>query len=268
MTRKANDFQVLKTVSDGVTAIDATSSYRFSAHTHDQFGIGLIIDGAQESWSGRGLVEAASGDIITVNPGEVHDGRPVQGRPRSWRMLYFEPAVVGAMFEAITDGARSGLELAHPVLANSGMEAPFRQLHLAVTGQPPAADLAKDEALLAIIAALSGLRVQSEDAHPSVARAVEQLRDDPARDVSLADLAATAGLNRFQILRAFRRAMGLTPRAFLIQQRLQLARRLIRTGCTPADAAAAAGFADQSHLTRLFRRTFGITPGRLAAAAR
>lgn len=44
---------------------------------HDQFGIGLVERGAQKSLSGRGMVEAEAGHVITVNPGEVHDGIPL-----------------------------------------------------------------------------------------------------------------------------------------------------------------------------------------------
>src|SRR3546814_9824655 len=67
-----------------ITVVDAHSDRSFARHAHDTFGIGLITEGAQRSWSGRGAVEAACGQLITVNPGEVHDGKPV-GPARSWR---------------------------------------------------------------------------------------------------------------------------------------------------------------------------------------
>ncbi|MNW13279.1 Virulence regulon transcriptional activator VirF [compost metagenome] len=59
----------------------------------------------------------------------------------------------------------------------------------------------------------------------------------------------------------------MTPHAYQIQRRLLLARQLIRRGMTLADAAAASGFADQSHMTRLFVRTYGVSPRRYALAA-
>src|SRR5689334_12779207 len=78
----------------GVEAMHATTARSYPRHTHDQFGIGLVTDGRHASWSGVGQVEAGPGDFICVNPGEVHDGHGVAGRPRSWKILYFEPAVV------------------------------------------------------------------------------------------------------------------------------------------------------------------------------
>jgi AraC-like DNA-binding protein len=94
--------------------------------------------------------------------------------------------------------------------------------------------------------------------------AIQALQDDPARPVTLAALASLSGLSRFHFLRSFARATGLTPHAFQVQARLHLARRLILAGQPLADVAAEAGFADQSHLTRLFARSYGMPPGRYA----
>ena len=60
--------------------------------------------------------------------------------------------------------------------------------------------------------------------------------------------------------------LGITPHAYLIQSRARLARAMLASGLPIADAAAEAGFADQSHLTRAFARQFGITPGRSTQA--
>jgi hypothetical protein len=60
----------------GIYTMQADSSRTFARHSHEEFGVGLIVRGAQRSCSGRGMVEAGPGDIIMVNPGEVHDGQP------------------------------------------------------------------------------------------------------------------------------------------------------------------------------------------------
>jgi AraC-like DNA-binding protein len=86
------------------------------------------------------------------------------------------------------------------------------------------------------------------------------LREDPARAMSLEELAEVAALSKYHLLRVFQRAFGLTPHEYQMQLRLARARRLIEQGRPISFAAYDAGFADQSHLTRRFRDYFGLTP--------
>jgi AraC-like DNA-binding protein len=91
---------------------------------------------------------------------------------------------------------------------------------------------------------------------------VRHLLDDRfPEDLSADDLAAAVGLSRFQVTRRFQLAYGMPPSAYLRQVRLRDARRRLATGEAIGTAAVSSGFADQSHLTRWFRRTYGITPG-------
>jgi AraC-like DNA-binding protein len=89
----------------------------------------------------------------------------------------------------------------------------------------------------------------------------DRLADDPLNAPTLSDMAKMAGLSRYQLLRRFERVYGLPPHAWLLGQRAERARALIRDGSSLAGAAASAGFSDQSHMTRIFVRQFGFTPG-------
>ncbi len=71
-----------------------------------------------------------------------------------------------------------------------------------------------------------------------------------------------AGLSPFHFLRSFREQVGLPPAAYQTHRRVAAAKRLVRNGCSIADSAAEAGFADQSHLSRHFQRIVGTTPGK------
>lgn len=252
-------------VVPGVMAVEATSRHAFPKHWHDQFGVGIVLAGAQRSLSGRGMVEAGAGDLITVNPGEIHDGAPIGEAGRTWRMLYFDPPVIAA---AVSDVARpAAAEFVSPALSHPGMAVLFGRLYAAMTSEATGT-LHREELTLALAAGLLGAPevVASRAAGAPIDRARSLIDDAPARTVTLAALAGAAGLSRFQVLRGFVRATGLTPHAYLMQRRIALARRLIAAGTGLAEAAAASGFADQSHMTRLFARTFGVSPGRYAAA--
>ena len=90
---------------------------------------------------------------------------------------------------------------------------------------------------------------------------LDYLEENFAEDCALADLAVLAGINRFNLLRAFQRCVGLPPHLYQTQLRLRHARRLMLAGEAPAMAAVAVGFTDQSHLIRKFKAAYGVTPG-------
>ncbi len=87
-------------------------------------------------------------------------------------------------------------------------------------------------------------------------------------NISVDALAKLTGLSRYYLIRAFRAEYGLPPHAYANQLRLIEARQLLASGATPADAASTSGFYDQSHLNRLFKKTYGMTPGQNAATQR
>lgn len=259
---RQHSIELLPITVAGVEAVNANSDISFGRHTHDQFGIGLMDRGGQKSLSGRGYVESNAGDVITVNPGEVHDGTPLGGS-RAWRMLYFDTELFNQCFIDISEGKFASGEFALPVLKNVGIAKIFNQLYQAIiSGNGDVKNLAADEALLILTNALAQIpRIQIKTPIKGVLYAKEKMDDAPGSAISLTELAAIAGLGQFTFLRAFAHYSGMTPHAYLLQRRLSLVRKLIRGGMDLVDAAIAAGFSDQSHMNRLFVRSYGYTPG-------
>ncbi len=244
----------------GIAAMTLISDHRFPRHSHDELGIGIMLSGAQRSWSVVGQVEARAGDVIMVNPGEMHDGAPVGGA-RGWRIIYIDPALVAPAVAEENEGREL---VVRPVARDRRLAANVAGL-FASLGAPVSDPAASEEKLLACMMRISERHCvdgpHPAPGSPSVARAVQRLDDAPADNPSLADLAAESGVSRFQLLRGFAREVGTTPHAYLVQRKARVARRLLASGRAPAEAAAIAGFADQSHMTRAFVRHFGITPG-------
>jgi AraC-like DNA-binding protein len=257
------------TCAPGVAAFSLASDRAFPRHAHDQFGIGVIAEGAHRSWSGRGEVEARAGEVITVNPGEMHDGAPLAGAARRWRMLYVDPAIVSATCGAMCGGGPA--EFARPAAAAPRVAACFAEAFAQATA-PGSGSLATEEAvtrlILAALADLGPAPPRPVAAVPVIARAKTRLDDVPAEAITLAELAALCGLTIPQLLRGFSRTLGITPHAYQMQRRVRLAQAEIARGVTLAEAAAAAGFADQSHMTRAFSRQLALPPGRYRAALR
>ena len=82
-----------------------------------------------------------------------------------------------------------------------------------------------------------------------------------------AELEAVSGVDRFALTRQFRAGLGTSPYRYLMMRRLDRARRLMLARRPLADIAADCGFADQSHMSRQFKRAYGVSPGRWLAAA-
>lgn len=90
----------------------------------------------------------------------------------------------------------------------------------------------------------------------------DYIESNLAADMRIEDLAALAGMSRFHFARVFRATVGTTPHRYVLERRLERARSLLKTTeVAVRDVALTTGFADQSHLTRLIKRRFGVTPG-------
>jgi AraC-like DNA-binding protein len=261
---RTGQFRMQRCAIEGVEAVEADTAHSFGRHTHDQFGIGVIIRGAQKSASGRGPVEAGPGDMITVNPGEVHDGHPIDGERRSWRMLYFDPSVIAQAVWDIGEGRPNDFVFSQPVMSDRSAAQRLLPVYAAMTQMRET--LEPETGFLQLVASLMDRQGASRFVPPSIAHAKALLDDDPAAATTLTDLAAASGLSRFQVVRAFSQVTGMTPHAYLVQRRIRAVRRMIAKGTPLADAAFAGGFADQSHMTRAFVRAYGITPGAYALA--
>ena len=263
-----NDFRAIRCALSGMEAVVASSSHSFARHTHDQFGFGVIERGGQLWRSRRGEVEAGPGSVISVSPGEVHDGDPVGSAGRTWSMLYVDPALVAHAASGISHDAGASFEVPQPAIQSSNLYHHFEMLFRAVT--TGANDMRCEELLLTLLARIGNHRKADVPIpmHPQVAQARALIDDDPCSAISLSDLAELGDLSRFQILRSFKSAVGLTPHAYLVQRRIELAKRLITSGNTLAHAAVSSGFADQSHMTRAFISRYGLRPGSYARVAR
>ncbi len=215
--------------------------------------------GGQVSASGRGQVQALSGQIITTNPGEVHDGMPIEHCARSWRMVYVTPE---GMAELVGE---PGVELSRPVLDDAQLQQAFNLVFQHWDDTPKADEKNMLEELLTQACGLLVQRYSCKslpDVSPtSVSRVREVLLDRLDSPPALAELAGLAGLSRYQLVRHFSKTYGLPPFAWLQQHRLSRAQMLIARGTTLLDAALSSGFSDQSHLTRAFARYRGFTPG-------
>lgn len=267
-TLPSHESRVFASPWAGVYCTDITSDRHYGRHWHTDYGLGLLARGAQTSASGRGKVDAYAGDLITSNPGEIHDGQPIGATSRRWRMVYLEPGLIGSV-SSDPQAARQ-VEITRPVIKDGRLSAILQQLlnrierWNALPVSAAADVLACEESLVLTCSFLLGRHttaVQCRPAHADLTHVRDRLADDLLDPPTLTEMATMTGLSKYQLLRRFHSVYGVTPHAWLLLQRAERVRGLIRHGADLALAAVSCGFADQSHMTRIFARHFGFTPG-------
>ena len=233
----------------------------FDLHRHDTYALGVTMRGVQ-TFRYRGEQRySLPGRVIVLHPDELHDGGAATDDGLVYRMLYLEPSVLFQCLEA----ARIGLPFVdEPVIEDNR----FAGLLLAALGE---LDRELDELFVDdFVSQLADGLVQharlpqrplGSIAWGQAKAARDYLEAHVTRGVSSQDLERITGLDRFALARHFRAAFATSPHRFLLMRRLQQAKVMIGQGEPIAEVAAATGFADQSHLTRHFKKAFGIAPG-------
>jgi AraC-like DNA-binding protein len=250
----------------GLERVEACfARHAFAPHRHDTYAIGVTLQGVQ-AFDYRGAAQrSTSGQAFVLHPDELHDGRAGSDSGFRYRILYVDPALIG---EAL--GGRRVLPFVRDAVSND------RRL-LAAIGAAladfdlPLEDLQHDQIVAGLAQALAEAdrSVPQRPPSPPDRRAMRCARDHLdagfARTVRSTELEAITGLGRYALARQFRACFGTSPYRYLVMRRLDRARALLAAGTPLCEAALAAGFADQSHLSRHFRRAYGLAPGRWVA---
>ncbi len=257
-----------------VQVISAKNNQRTWSVYHETYAIcsiegfqsedGLPCSGASEWVYRRRVNHSPARTLSLMEPGEIHHN-PRPSPPCDFSVLLIDPGLLGRI--ALEAGGVANPHFCGAVLDDPRLYGNFIEFHRALTQRTSLLHL--QSLFVNCIGAL--LCSSCEKNLPSLAypgrRRLEWARDFLVEhfeeNVAIEQLAQIAGLSRFHFLRAFTREFGLPPHAFQIRLRLERIRMLLRSGF-PIQAVEA-GFADQSHLIRHFRRAYGVTPGQYAA---
>ena len=243
------------------------STHSFARHTHDRYAIGVIEQGALTFSYRKQKWVASAGQINLVIPGEAHNGAAADKNGWSYRMFYLEPEWL-AQVAAEMAGRETGLPFFAPgVIIDNELAKQIRKLHMAMEeNRIPLME--RESRLLKIL----GLFIHKYSDRRLTLRepgqengAVKQVREyieaKYAENVSLQELASLCNLSPYHLIRVFEKSVGVPPHIYLKQVRVRHAREWLTQGYSAAFSAQEAGFADQSHLSRQFRRIIGMAPG-------
>jgi AraC-like DNA-binding protein len=235
--------------------------HAYPSHTHDTWTLVIIDDGAVRYDLER-HEHGALRSLVTLLPPHVpHDGRAATPAGFRKRVLYLDESLFGADLV--------GAAVDHPATRDELLLRRIGQLHR--TLERPGEALEAQSRLALVVDRLCG-HLKAGSAVPvrpdrSVARRLRELLDARVPDgLSLNEAARLLQAHPTHLVRAFTREFGMPPHLYLTGRRVDMARRMLLAGMRPADVATAAGFYDQPHLTRHFRRMLGTSPARYAHA--
>jgi AraC-like DNA-binding protein len=254
---------------DGLELLRATvRQFAFHPHAHEEFFIALTEDGlATPTYRGDSHV-IGPGDLIVLNPEEPHAGGPPGHAVWTYRALYPHPDLMRGLMAEFAKVRPAMPEFGVDVVRDRDIAAGLRHFHR--LAERPESSLLEREAYL--VEALV-LLVGRHAAHPraprppgrepaAVRRSREYLQEHAAENITLQALARFSGLSAYHLCRVFGQTVGMTPHAYQTQIRVRRAKSLLYAGLPITTVAAEAGFYDQAHLTRHFKRIVGLTPGR------
>ena len=247
----------------------------FVAHAHEEYAIGVVLTGCGRLQHALGADEHPAGSIVVIPPGVAHAGAPADNSRFCYRMMYLptvylEQAAKDAGWRGGTRPWFPRFTVFDPEIARR-LEQVLSRLESVHDNPervtPHLAALLRDFTCRHAVAWTSDV-VASAVASPEVQAVRASIQRTYAKPQSIEGMSRLSGLSPFYLIRAFRRAYGLPPYMFVEHLRVHHARRLIEQGESIVNAALESGFSDQSHLTRRFKRTFGITPGVIARRSR
>lgn len=253
--------QILKTIS--FENIKTTDEH-FSTHFHDTYTVGITYTGVLKSYSHNKHVDFYKNSVRINNPGDVHGGTS-----QSWSHANFYPTVeiMSSIYEEIYYEKRTPYFSKH-IIEDALL---YQKLHHFFVPY-----FLKEDSLIIesnLMDALSYLVIHysSSSKHIDniyndkkiVKNTYELICDSIETNFSLDILAQHSNLSKFHFLRLFKKEFGMTPHHFIINERINKANRLIKSGMSISQASLEVGFNDQSHFTRNFKKLYGYTPSKL-----
>ena len=237
--------------------------HTYPVHTHDGYSIIGLKTGSKWFETNGERVRVDAPGIAVANPGTPHGCCPVNG-PWSHRTWYISADLMADI--AGTDG-ESPPDFAGSVIDNPELAARLRAVH---EQDPSTSPLEWQSEVLGALQTLAESHLDPDRRRPTPQGSVSKHRMGVYEPLLLANLSGPApdlkfladkgGVHVNQVIRDFRQVHGLTPGEFLRMKRLEHAKQILGAGYNLTQAAMDAGFSDQSHFSRMFRRAYGMTP--------
>ena len=246
------------------------TDHSFPKHFHDHYVIEWVQKGFDQFYCNGKNFTALEGDIVLINPGEVHTGSTLKNNS----LKYFSICPDQNALKKIAGSA--GCEItdtfffAKTIISDPSLTQKFKSFFVALSTN--ATDLQQQELLTAAIHGLFQTSTPSRSTPVAIKKDArisllcEYIRSHWQDNISLNEMAEFVNMNHFHLIRVFKKATGLSPYEYLLILRTEAAKQFLRKGYKVQDAALEAGFYDSSHLYRSLQKFTGISPKSLTSS--
>lgn len=236
---------------------------KFPNHFHEYYVIGFIEGGRRHLWCKNREYDLSSGDLILFNPRDNHYCAPVSGDILDYRAVNINPDIMIRLTEEII-GKNYTPHFTENVIYQSDITQSLGTLYNTIVEKRP--KIEKEEALFFLLEQIlqehAGSFEEADISKPNsqIHKLCCYMEEHFSENVTLDDLLSMTDFGKSYLLRSFTRQVGVSPYRYLQTIRLDKAKKFLEQGVPPVEAAAMAGFSDQSHFTNFFKEFIGLTP--------
>ncbi|MBL7849570.1 MAG: AraC family transcriptional regulator [Cyclobacteriaceae bacterium] len=249
--------------TDGVPfAVVTYTRHEFPRHFHDHHVIMRVDAGINLGEKNRRPYAVMKNQLLFINPGEVHNGRSAGGKPLTYQAIYPDDRKLKGWLEAFELESNAPGEFTQHIVTEPEIANTFSALFHSDTRRDPLAASTLTCQLLDLLKVHrrpASLKPENDRIRKAKAYLIDH---SDASEVSLTELSRHVGLSPYYFIRLFKQTTGLTPFEYARNHRVEHAKRLMRRHppMSLTEIAVAAGFYDQSHFIRAFRKVTGTTP--------
>lgn len=237
--------------------------FMYGAHLHDVMEIIWVLSGCTRLICRDRSYRMNCGDAVIIAPNEIHAGGSYESSSFSFAALHIPRIVLEMLF-----GYHYARQCIAPVqlLDRNIAEILYRDLIGGLLDTLSLADqlTCLDDGLGRLFRARHSLAfpaVPLTSCHPAVSRAKSIINDTFTEPIDFCGLALEVHLHQRYLISLFKAMTGIPPHQYQIALRVDLARKLLDDKLPLSNVASSAGFADQSHFNRHFKRIYNLTPG-------